>query len=244
MLAFQFMEISFSDVQNIPLDPNADGEQNAANGHDLPAHALTLVHLRLGGPVKELDNILGHLGGGGRGAVLVLDKTVVENTSHGDTGAGEVRVEVEAGGNDGARRGLLGVTGQKREDIVAATVSGLGDERKIRGQGTVVGGAGGLVVLVRAGAVVGKLAGALLDLTLVVGLGVVLVLLGKGLGLVDGHHGADKCAPRDTLEGVARGADLTVDLETTAESGVVEGLEELLVLPWVGGGVETAGEVG
>ena len=123
-------------------------------------------------------------------------------------------------------------------------MSGLGDERKIRGQGTVVGGAGGLVVLVRAGAVVGKLAGALLDLTLVVGLGVVLVLLGKGLGLVDGHHGADKCAPRDTLEGVARGADLTVDLETTAESGVVEGLEELLVLPWVGGGVETAGEVG
>ena len=128
------MEISFSDVQDIPLDPNADGEQNAANGHDLPAHALALVHLGLGGPVKELDNILGHLGGGGRGAVLVLDKTVVENTSHGDTGAGEVRVEVEAGGNDGARRGLLGVTGQKREDIVAATVSGLGDERKIRGR--------------------------------------------------------------------------------------------------------------
>jgi len=43
---------------------------------------------------------------------------------------------------------------------------------------------------------------------------------------------------------VARGADLTVDLETTAESGVVEGLEELLVLPRVGSGVETVGEVG
>jgi hypothetical protein len=43
---------------------------------------------------------------------------------------------------------------------------------------------------------------------------------------------------------VARGANLAVDLETTAESGVVEGLEELLVLPRVRGGVETAGEVG
>jgi hypothetical protein len=38
---------------------------------------------------------------------------------------------------------------------------------------------------------------------------------------------------------VARGADLTVDLETAAKSGVVEGLEVLLVLPRVGGGVET-----
>lgn len=231
--------LNFISNGNIPLDPDAHGEQNTANGHDLPAHALALVHLGLSGPVEELDNILGHLRGGGRGAVLVLDKAVVKNTGHGDTGTGEVRVEVEARGNDSAGRRLLRVTGQKGEDVVAATVSGLGNERKIRGQSTVVGGAGSLVVLVRVGNVVGKLAGALLDLTLVVGLGVVLVLLSKGLGLVDSHHGADKCAPWDTGERVARGADLTVDLETTAESGVVEGLEVLLVLPRVGGGVET-----
>jgi hypothetical protein len=228
--------------KHIPLDPDAHGEQNAADGHDLPAHALALVHLGLSGPVEELNNILGHLGGGGSGAVLVLDKAVVKDTGHGNTGTGEVGVEVEARGDDGAGRRLLRVTGQKGEDVVAATVSGLGDERKIRGQSTVVGGAGGLVVLVRVGDVVGKLAGALLDLALIVGLGVVLVLLSKGLGLVDGHHGADKCAPRDTGERVARGADLTVDLETTAESGVVEGLEVLLVLPRVGGGVKTVGD--
>lgn len=228
--------------ENIPLNPNTHGEQNGANSHDLPAHALALVHLRLGAPVEELNNVLGHLGSGGRGAILVLDKAVVENTGHGDTGTGEVGVEVEAGLNNGARRRLLRVTSQKREDVVAATVAGLGDERKIRGQGTVVGGTAGLVVLVRAGDVVGKLAGALLDLTLVVGLSVVLVLLGKGLGLVDGHHSTDKRAPRDALEGVARGADLAVDLETATESGVVESLEELLVLPGVGSGVETASD--
>lgn len=233
--------LAFISNEHIPLDPNAHGEQNTANGHDLPAHALALVHLGLSGPVEELDNILGHLRGGGSGAVLVLDKAVVKDTSHGNTGTGEVRVEVEARGDDGASRGLLRVTGKKGEDVVAATVSGLGDERKIRGQSTVVGGAGSLVVLVGVGDVVGKLAGALLDLALIVGLGVVLVLLSKGLGLVDGHHGADKCAPWDTGERVARGADLAVDLETTAESGVVEGLEVLLVLPRVGGGMETVG---
>lgn len=227
--------------ENVPLHPDTNGEQNAANGHDLPAHTLALVHLGLGAPVEELNNILGHLGGGGGGAVLVLNETVVENAGHGDTGTGEVRVEVQTRGDNGARRRLLRVTSEKREDVVAATVTGLGDERKIRGQSTVVGGAAGLVVLVGAGDVVGKLAGALLDLALVVGLGVVLVLLGKGLGLVDGHHGTDKRAPRDALQGVARGADLAVDLETAAESGVVEGLEVLLVLPRVVSGVETAG---
>jgi hypothetical protein len=234
-------ENKFTASKNVPLDPNAHGEQNTANGHDLPAHALTVVHLGLSGPVEELDNILGHLGSGGDSSVLVLDETVVENTSHRNTSAGEVRVEVEARGNDGAGGRLLGVTSQKGEDVVAATVTGLGDERKIRGQGTIVGGAGSLVVLVGIGNVVGKLAGALLELALVVGLSVVLVLLGKSLGLVDGHHGTDKCAPWDTRQRVARGANLTVDLETTAESGVVEGLEVLLVLPRVGGSVQTAG---
>jgi hypothetical protein len=93
-------EYVFIAAQNIPLDPNAHGEQNTANGHDLPAHALAVVHLGLSGPVEELDNILGHLRGGGGGAVLVLDKAVVENTGHGDTSTGEVRVEVEARGDD------------------------------------------------------------------------------------------------------------------------------------------------
>lgn len=180
-------EYAFLVTRNVPLDPDAHGEQNTANGHDLPAHTLAVVHLGLSGPVEELNNILGHLGGGGGGAVLVLDKAVVKDTGHGDTGTREVGVEVEARGDDGARRRLLGVTSQKGEDVVAATVSGLGDERKIRGQGTVVGGAAGLVVLVRVGNVVGKLAGALLDLALVVGLCVVLVLFGHDLCFVDGQ---------------------------------------------------------
>ena len=120
-------------------------------------------------------------------------------------------------------------------------MTGLDHERKIRGKGTVVGSTGGLVVLVGAGKVVGELSGALLDLTLVVGLGIELVLLGKGLSLIDGHEVTDKVAVGNALERVAGSANLLVDLETSAEGLVVEGLVELLVLPRVLGGVKTVG---
>lgn len=70
-------------------------------------------------------------------------------------------------------------------------MSGLDDQGQIWGQSAVVGSPGGLVVLVWCREVVGKLAGPLLDLALIVGLAVVLVLLGLGLGLVDGEDGSD-----------------------------------------------------
>lgn len=217
----------------LPLDPDGNHEKRAGDGHDLPSHLLTVVHLWLSSPVKELDNVLGHLRGGGGGLVVVLDETVVENTSHGNAGTGEVRVEVETRLNNGASWGLLRVTGKKREDVVAATVSGLDNEGKIRRQSTVVGGTSGLIVLVRAGKVVGELSGALLNLALIVGLSVVLVLFGEDLGLIDSHEATDNTSVGDTLERVARGADFTVDLETSAEGLVIVGLVGLFVLPWV-----------
>lgn len=246
----------------VALDPDAHGGEDASGNENLESHALAVVHLRLGSPVEELDDVLGHLRGGGGGLVFVLDKIVVENTSHGNAGTGEVGVEVEAGTNLGTRGRLLRVTGQQGEDVVAATVAGLDDERQIRGQGTVVGEPGGFIVGVGRGKVVGELSRALLDLSLVVGLSVVLVLLSKSLGLVNGQDAADKCAVRNSAEGVARRANFSVDLETTAESVVrlilrlagyardsvhglgdrgkpgdlrlvVKGLEPLLVNPWV-----------
>jgi hypothetical protein len=107
------------------------------------------------------------------------------------TGTGEVRVEVHALGDGSTSGRLIGVTGQQAEDVVAATVTALGDQAEIGRKSTAVGGTSGLLVGVGSGNVVGKLAGALLDLALVVGLGVVLVLLGEGLHLVYGVHGAD-----------------------------------------------------
>lgn len=203
----------------VPLDPDADGKENRRDDEHLHAHLFPVVHLGLGSPVQELDNVLGHLRGRGRGAVLVLDEAVEQDTGHGDTGAGEVGVEVEAGTDLGACRGLVGVAGQQREDVVAATVAGLDDEGQVRRQGTGVGEARGLFVGVRVGQVVRQLAGALLDDALLVGLVIVLVLLGHGLGLVGGQDGADQSAVGHTVERVAGGADLTVDLEATTKTG-------------------------
>lgn len=69
----------------VALDPDGDGEETGQEGNGLDTHLLALVHLGLGGPVEELDDILGHLGGGGGGTVLVLDNTVEQDTAHGNT---------------------------------------------------------------------------------------------------------------------------------------------------------------
>ena len=135
------------------------------------------------------------------------------------TGTREVGVEVHALGDASTGRGLIGVTGQQAEHVVAATVTALDDQAQIRGQSTTVGGTSGLVVLVGRRDVVRKLSGALLDVTLVVGLGVVLVLLSHCLHLIDGVHDTDKRTPWDTGQGVAAGANFTVNLETTAQAG-------------------------
>lgn len=98
----------------------------------------------------------------------------------------------------------------------------LDDQAEIRGQSTTVSGTSGLLVLVGRGNVVRELSGALLDLALVVGLGIVFVFLGEGLHLVDSVHDTNKRTPGHTCKRVAAGADLTVDLETTAETGEYE----------------------
>jgi hypothetical protein len=94
----------------------------------------------------------------------------------------------------------------------------LDNQAQIGRKGTVVGSTSGLVVLVRSGYVVRKLSGTLLDFTLVVRLCVIFLFLGHGLHLVDGVHDTDKVTPWHTSEGVAAGADFTVNLETTAET--------------------------
>src|SRR5699024_9931984 len=110
--------------------------------------------------------------------------------------------------------------GQKVEDVVAAAVTSLGNQAKVRGQSTAVGGTSSLLVLVGAGNVIRQLARALLDLALLVGLGIVLVLLGHGLHLIDGVHDTNERTPGDTGQRVAAGADFAVNLEATAEAEI------------------------
>jgi hypothetical protein len=69
----------------VTLDPDGKCRQDRRNDEHLHTHFLAVVHLRLGGPVEELGDVLGHLGGSGGGAVLVVDNAVIEDTGHGDT---------------------------------------------------------------------------------------------------------------------------------------------------------------
>lgn len=69
----------------VALDPDTDGEHTGQESDRLDTHLLAVVHLGLGGPVEELNNVLGHLGGGGRGTILVLDNTVEQDTAHSNT---------------------------------------------------------------------------------------------------------------------------------------------------------------
>jgi hypothetical protein len=115
---------------------NADSEQSREQDDSLQTEFLAFVMLRLCSPVQERDDVLCHLRRGGGGAygwlisttqatsstagpltVIVLNKAIEQDTSHGDGTTGEVRVVVHAIAdlNTGGR---IHVTGQKREDVV------------------------------------------------------------------------------------------------------------------------------
>lgn len=116
---------------------------------------------------------------------------------------------------------------------------GLDHQTQIRWQSSVVGSAGGFVVLVGRWNVIRKLSWALLNFSLVVGFGVVFVLFGQCFRFVGCEDGSYEGSVWDTLEGVARGANLAVNLESTSEGLVVVGLVPLDVLPWVCNWVKT-----
>ena len=101
----------------VALQVNREAGQDGEQGQGLHTHLLALVHLGLGSPAEEDGHILGHLRSGGRGAVLVLDNSIVQNTGHTNGTAGEVRVEVQTLTDLNTSWGIL-VTGQQGEDVV------------------------------------------------------------------------------------------------------------------------------
>lgn len=96
-------------------------------------------------------------------------------------------------------------------------------------------------------------------LAVIIGAIGVLDLLGQCLCLICGVGDADQVAPRDTVERVARGADLLVDEVTSPDTvtrrfvrvrnkpgliealpGMVKRVQPALVRPWISGRVETS----
>lgn len=226
------------------LEVDGQTEHGGNDNDGLETQLLSLVVLGLGGPRQELGDILGHLRGGGGGAVLVLDNSVKQSSGHSDASSGEVGVVVHSGGKLHAGRGLVGIAGQQGKNVVGTAVSGLGDQRKIRGKSSLVGGSGGLLVGVGAGNVVGELSGSLSGVTLIIGLVVVLELLGKGLDLIGGVGNAHEVSPGDSVQRVAGGADLLVDLVASSQRRVVKGGEHAVLGPGVLCGVQAVLGVG
>lgn len=100
----------------------------------------------------------------------------------------------------------------------------LDHQAKVRRESALISCTSSLFVGVRRRKIIRKLPLSFFDVALVVGFVVVLVFFGHGFGLVDGVRHADQRTPGDAGEGVAGGADLTVDLEAAAEGLVIEGL--------------------
>lgn len=221
------------------LDVDRQSKHGGNDNDGLETKLLSLVMLRLGSPGQEGSDILGHLGGGGGSAVLVLDNTVEQSSGHTNASSGEVGVVVHSGGEHDAGRRLVGVAGQQSKNVVGTSVSGLGNEGQIRGKSSLIGGSGSLLVRVGAGNVVGELSGSLSGVTLIIGLVVILELLSESLGLIGGVGHAHEVSPGDSVQRVAGGADLLVDLVASSQRGVVKGGEHAVLGPGVLRWVET-----
>lgn len=220
------------------LDVDADEEHGRHEDDGLDTDLLSLVVLWLSSPVEEHADVLGHLRGCSRGAVLVLNETVEQDTGHSKGTTGEVRVVVQALSNLDTRW-WVDVASEQREQVVSTTMTSLDDQAKIRGKSTGVSSSRRLLIRIRSREVVGQLSRALEHLTLVVRAVVVLDLLSHSARFVGGMRHGNEVAPGDTVEGVACGADLSVHLVTTSDARVVERVHEAVVGPGVGGGVQT-----
>src|SRR5688572_2414414 len=94
LASHSFFSFPLSGV-HILLHPDGEGNQNRGDHDDLHSHLLSDIHFWLSSPVQELDDILGHLRGGGWGSILILNQSIEEDTSHSNSGTWEVWVEVE-----------------------------------------------------------------------------------------------------------------------------------------------------
>ncbi|KAH3663810.1 hypothetical protein OGAPHI_005213 [Ogataea philodendri] len=189
--------------------------------------------IKLARPVQESGHVLSHLGSGSWSAILVLNKVVKQNSTHRNGTTWEVWVVVGSWRQLDTCWWLVWVTGQQGEDVVTSTVSGLDNQREVRRQGTLVGSSGSLFVGVWAWDVVSKLTRSLLRVTLVIRLIVILKLLAHGSNLVLSVRHSHKSSPSDSVKGVAGSANLSVNLETSSDRGMVKSLEHAVVGPSV-----------
>mmetsp|Transcript_4451 Transcript_4451/g.10578 ORF Transcript_4451/g.10578 Transcript_4451/m.10578 type:complete len:231 (+) Transcript_4451:540-1232(+) len=194
---------------------------------------------RLGGPAQEVHDILGHLGLGARSAVLVVDQTIrVERRRHADEATREVGVVVEPV-TDREAGGRVTVAHQHGEDVVNALVLGGGVDGQVRREGATVSVAGRLLVGVGGWEGIHQQSRSGEHLTLVVGSVDNIDLGGELLHSLFRVDLADQVPEVQLVHSVAGGADLSVDLVSSADARnlmcVEDGLDPERVTRGVGG---------
>jgi len=143
--------------------------------------------------------------------------------------------------------GGFAVANEQRKNVVSVSVARLDNQTEIRGQGTVVGGAGSVVIGIRGSEVVRELSQskiekkemisirngsskemppsrveylsrALEELSLIIRSVSDLNGLGDGLGLIFRVGHANQISVGNPIQAVARGAHLLVDLKSTTKA--------------------------
>lgn len=201
-----------------------DGVEGSGQDQDHGDNDLGVGHLRGTQVGDVLRHIVGHLRGGGRGAVVVLNHTVMELRGHGDNHVIEVGVEVTTLRNIKTERRGVVVASQQVVRVVGQTRGVSGSLGELRGPHTLVG-----VLSLMHSHVWGP--DSVMDLTLAVVplLEVVTaVLLMSGVDFGEEHHLVDELSLGETLLDeeivllmhgtVATLARSGEDLETTSQT--------------------------
>jgi hypothetical protein len=97
----------------------------------------------------------------------------------------------------------------------STTVASLDDQTEVGRKSSLIRSTSSLIVGIRAGHVIRELPRALEHLALIIGAIGVFDLLGHRLYLIRGVGDTDQITPRNTVERVARSADLLVDQVTS-----------------------------
>ncbi|KAH3658765.1 hypothetical protein OGATHE_006491 [Ogataea polymorpha] len=164
---------------------------------------------------------------------------VEQDSTHGNSTTWEVWVVVGTWRKLDTGWWLIWVTSQQRENVVTTTVSGLDNQREIRRQSTLIGSSGSLFVGIRTWDVVGKLTWSLSWVTLVIWFIVVFELFSHGSGFALSVRNTNKRSPSNSVQGMACCANLSVDLETSSNGGMVKCIKHTTVGPSVFWSVQT-----
>mmetsp|Transcript_77568 Transcript_77568/g.225127 ORF Transcript_77568/g.225127 Transcript_77568/m.225127 type:complete len:348 (+) Transcript_77568:15-1058(+) len=202
------------------------------NNHVLAGVLLTLLSLRLGGPVQELSNITSLLRDGGNSTILIFNTAIVQRRRHRNSTTREVRIVVKTRHHFLSSGGLT-VSSKKGKDVVVSAVTSLDHQTQIRWVSTTIGGTSSFLVGVRRRDLIIWLTGTLEHFSSLVGSIQDIDFLRHLLDFFGSVGHSNQLTESNVLKRVTRSTNFTVNLESTSKSTMVERGEISSVTPRV-----------